>query len=321
MPTLLKEISVMYESFVEENKIDVVHAHNFHHFVPSHALALTDLRRQGLPTVLTIHEVWSEFICEDLLKRSEWDAIVTVSRHVAEGILQQAPHLTNLQLVYHGIDTALFSPRSTDGRWAEKLSLDGRPAIIHPARMLPWKGVTDSVKAMALVREEFPIAVLIITDTEDIVDWIGELKGYREEVLATIRELNLKDNVITQPFPYLDLPGVYNHCQVVIYPTIGEEPFGLVPVEAMACEKPVIVTKSGGLVESVINGETGFIIDKGDVAALAEKICNLLRDKDTARHLGKAGRKHVLKHFNRARMAHEMVDIYEGVAAKNMVQM
>ena len=93
--TILREIKVMYESFIEENKIDIVHAHNFHHFLPGPALALTELHDQGLPTVLTIHEVWSEFICKDLLERTRWDAIITVSRHVEEGIREQAPHLKN----------------------------------------------------------------------------------------------------------------------------------------------------------------------------------------------------------------------------------
>lgn len=306
-----REIKAMYQSFIEEHAIDVVHAHNFHHFLPGHALALTDLREQGLPTVLTIHEVWSEFICEDLLERSQWDTIVTVSEHVAEGIRQQAPHLDNVQLVYHGIDTELFSPESNSNKWVDKLCLHNRRVIIHPARMLPWKGVINSVQAMSLVRKEFPDAVLIITDTEDIVDWIGELRGYREEVLNMIQKLGLHDNVITQSFPYLDLPSVYNHCQIVVYPTIGEEPFGLVPVEAMACEKPAIVTRSGGLVESVVHEKTGYIIEKGDVAALAEKICYLLRNPEIGRLMGTHGRQRVLKHFSRERMARQMVDIYQ----------
>ncbi|MDP6380123.1 MAG: glycosyltransferase, partial [Phycisphaerae bacterium] len=98
-------------------------------------------------------------------------------------------------------------------------------------------------------------------DTDEIVDWIDELRGYREEVHKLIADAGLDDNVICRSFSYFDLPGVYNHSDVVIYPTIGDEPFGLVPIEAMACCKPVVVSASGGLVESVVEGETGFIID------------------------------------------------------------
>lgn len=314
--TILQEIKVMYESFIDENRIDIIHAHNFHHFVPGHALALTELHDQGLATVLTIHEVWSEFICEDLLERTRWDGIITVSRHVQEGIRVQAPHLQNLHVIYHGIDTTLFSPDNRDHNWVEKLGFKDRLTIIHPARMLPWKGVIYSVMAMELVRKEFPDAILIITDTEDIIDWIDELKGYKEQVFETIKRLGLQDHLIIQSFPYLELPEVYNHCQVVIYPTIGEEPFGLVPLEAMACAKPVVVTKSGGLVESVIDGETGFIIEKRDVNTLAEKICLLLRDEKLAQQMGEAGRRHVKEHFSRERMVHQVNELYQKVVAK-----
>jgi len=316
-PSVLREIKAMYASFVEENGIDIVHAHNFHHFLPCHALALTDLHDQGVPTVLTIHEVWSEFICEELFERTRWGAIVTVSQHVAQELVAQAPHLKNLHLIYHGVDTSLFSPTNGSDQWAVKLGFKERPAIIHPARMLPWKGVIDSVRAMRIVREEFPDAVLLITDTEEIIDWVGELKGYREQVLETIKTLGLKEHVVTQSFPYLELPTVYNHCQVVIYPTIGDEPFGLVPVEAMACAKPVIITKSGGLVESVIDGVAGFIIEKGDVNALAEKICFLLRDKEQAQRMGAAGRQHVQKHFSRERMVRQLTSLYQQVIAES----
>ena len=314
--TILQEIRVMYESFIDENRIDIIHAHNFHHFLPGHALALTELHDQGLATILTIHEVWSEFICEDLLEKTRWDGIITVSRHVQEGIREQAPHLQNLHLVYHGIDTTLFSPDSRDNNWVAKLGLKDRPTIIHPARMLPWKGVIYSVMAMEIVRKEFPDAMLIITDTEDIIDWIGELKGYKEQVFETIKSLGLRDHLFIQSFPYLELAKVYNHCQVVVYPTIGEEPFGLVPLEAMACAKPVVVTKSGGLVESVIDGETGFIIEKRDVNTLAGKICLLLRDGKLAQQMGEAGRRHVEEHFSRERMVHQVSELYQKVVAK-----
>jgi glycosyltransferase involved in cell wall biosynthesis len=311
-PDLQQEILGNYREFVDRYGIDVIHAHNFHHFIPEYGLALTQLRQDGVPVFLTIHEVWSEFICEDLLRRTEWDGIITVSRHVGEELAKQAPHLRNVRLIYHGIDTdTLFTPENNDPKWADRLGLRDRPVIIHPARMLPWKGVVYSVEAMVKVRERFPDAVMIVTDTDNIVDWIKELKGYKEEVLQLIEDRSLQDNVITQPFPYLELPWVYKYCDVVIYPTIGEEPFGLVPVEGMACAKPCIVSRSGGLPESVVDGVTGFIIEKEDVRALAERTCLLLSDKELAAAMGQAGRRRATQVFTRERMAREVVELYE----------
>ena len=310
-PEMVEAIRDMYEAFVAEHAIDVVHGHNFHHFVPEHAMALTRLWEQGMPNVLTVHEVWSEFICEDLLRRAKWDTIITFCRHVTQGIRQQAPHLDNIRVIYPGIDVALFSPGNRDPKWADRLGLRDRPVIIHPARMLPWKGVIYSVRAMRTIRDAFPDAVLIITDTDDIVDWIRELQGYKEEVRHTIQALGLTDNIVVQSFPYMELPWVYNYADAVTYPTIGEEPFGLVPVEAMACARPVVVTPSGGMVESVVDNETGFFVPKRDPEALAEKLLLLLKDKDRAAAMGQNGRRRAVEVFSRQRMAADTVSVYE----------
>jgi hypothetical protein len=308
--SLVDAISEMYRAFIATHDIDVVHGHNFHHFVPEHAMALTRLWEQGVPNVLTVHEVWSEFICEDLLRRAKWDTIITFCRHVTKGIREQAPHLDNIRVIYPGIDVGKFSPENTNAKWADKLGLKGRPVIIHPARMLPWKGVIYSVRAMRTIQKQFPDALLIITDTDDIVDWIRELQGYKDEVLQLIRSLGLQDNVVTQPFPYMELPWVYNYCNVVTYPTIGEEPFGLVPVEAMACAKPTVVTPSGGMVESVVDNETGFFVPKRDADALAEKILRLLKEPDLAERMGQNGRQRAVDVFSRERMARDTVEVY-----------
>jgi glycosyltransferase involved in cell wall biosynthesis len=230
---------------------------------------------------------------------------------VTKGIREQAPHLDNIRKVFPGIDIELFAPGNRNRKWADRLGIDGRPTIIHPARMLPWKGVIYSVRAMEAIVREFPHALLIVTDTDNIVDWIRELDGYKKLVAEEIRARGLEANVVTQSFPYMELPWVYNFSDIVIYPTIGEEPFGLVPVEAMACGKPVVVTRSGGMVESVVDGETGFIIEKHDPEALADKLLMLLKDKAMARHLGERGRQRAVEVFSRERMARETARLYE----------
>jgi len=143
------------------------------------------------------------------------------------------------------------------------------------------------------------------------VDWIRELQGYKEEVLQLVRSLGLSSNVITQPFPYLELPWVYNACDVVVYPTIGEEPFGLVPVEAMACGKPTVVTPSGGMVESVVPNETGYFVEKRNVRELANRVIELLANPTLAAEMGRKGRQRAVDVFSVDRMTRDTVAVYE----------
>lgn len=308
---LQRELRAFYRGFVEYYGIDVVHAHNFHHFLPEYALALSDLHNEGLPTVLTIHEMWGEFICEHLLESTHWDGVIAVGAHVQHEVETRVPGIHNLRTILHGTNLDMFRPDVKDQGLREKLGLADRPVILHPARMLPWKGVHVSVAAMQTVAEKLPTAALVITDTDQIIDWIGELRDYKKQILDSIKSNGLSDNVIPHSFDYFDLPRAYALADLVIYPTTGEEPFGLVPLEAMACARPVIVSRSGGLVESVVDGVTGYIVEKDRPDQLADRMIRLLSNGDLRRRMGNAGRNHVEQHFSRLRMTKQTVDLYE----------
>jgi glycosyltransferase involved in cell wall biosynthesis len=310
-PILQRRIRAFYRDFVERHGIDVVHAHNFHHFLPEYGLALTELHDEGLPTMLTLHEMWGEFICESLLENTRWDSIIPVGEHVRRDLLRMSPKVRNVRKILHGINVEMFNPDVQESGLREELGLQGRRVILHPARMLPWKGVHYSVEAMRQVVERFPDAVLIVTDTEQIIDWIRELGEYKRQVLAAVEANGLREHVLAHSFDFFDLPRAYALADVVIYPTCGEEPFGLVPLEAMACAKPVIVSRSGGLVESVVDGKTGYLVEKDDSDQLAERLIRLLGSDGLRLTMGQAGRRHVEKRFSRERMTREVVEEYD----------
>ncbi len=306
-----EELTAFYRQFMHDYNIDVVHAHNFHHFLPEYALALTTLHDQGLPTILTIHEMWGEFICQNLLEKTHWDAIIAVGAHVRRDVEKSVPGLANVSTVLHGTNTVMFNPDVSDDGLRAELGLEGRPVILHPARMLPWKGVHVSVAALREVARKFPEVAMVITDTEQIIDWINELGSYKKDILNTIERDGLQKNVVRRSFNYFELPKAYALADVVIYPTTGEEPFGLVPLEAMACARPVIVSRSGGLVESVINNVTGYIIDRDNPQQLADRLIQLLGDPALRQRMGEAGREHVECNFSRQRMVEQTVRLYQ----------
>ena len=314
---LQEEIEQHYSSFVEEYDIDLIHAHNFHHFLPEYGLALTRMRREtGMPTFLTIHEMWGEFLCEDLMQRTEWDGIIAVGQHVYGDVIAKVPDVKNLHVVLHGTNVDVFRPNRNGDAFKAKLGMEGKQIILHPARLLPWKGVHTTVEAFHQIADRFPNASLIITDTQEILDWAHELEGYREEIFGMVEKYGLGDRILMRSFDFSEeLPQAYDIADIVIYPTSGEEPFGLVPLEAMASGTPVIVSRSGGLIESVVDGVTGFLIPKEDADLLADRMAILLERKDLAERMGNAGRRHSEEKFTRRRMAKEVDELYRDATA------
>jgi glycosyltransferase involved in cell wall biosynthesis len=317
-PSLQDEVRAAYRSFIREFDIDLVHAHNFHHFLPEYGLALTEIRHEDdVPTFLTIHEMWGEFLCQDLLERTEWDGIIAVGQHVYGDVIAQVPNIRNLEVVLHGVNTETFRPNVDGNGLKRELGLEGKLVILHPARLLPWKGVHTTVDAFSRLADRFPDIALIVTDTREILDWAHELKDYREQIFSMVEDNDLNDRVVMRSFDFFEeLPQAYAMSDIVLYPTSGEEPFGLVPLEAMASGKPVIVTLSGGLIESVVDGVTGFLIPKEEDYLLARRLRTLLKHPDLAESMGRAGRRHVEEHFSRQRMATEVADLYRDALAE-----
>jgi glycosyltransferase involved in cell wall biosynthesis len=317
-PSLQDEVKAAYRGFIQEFDIDLVHAHNFHHFLPEYGLALTEIRQEDdIPTFLTVHEMWGQFLCRDLLKRTEWDGVIAVGQHVYGDVIAQAPSMRNLKMVLHGVNTEMFRPNVDGNGLKRELGLEGKLVILHPARLLPWKGVHTTVDAFARLADRFPDVTLVVTDTREILDWAHELHDYREEIFSLVEDNDLSERVVMRPFDFFEeLPEAYAMSDIVLYPTSGEEPFGLVPLEAMASGKPVIVTRSGGLIESVVDGVTGFLIPKGEDYLLARRLTTLLKYPDLAERMGRAGRRHVQEHFSRQRMATEVVDLYRHALAE-----
>ena len=141
-------------------------------------------------------------------------------------------------------------------------------------------------------------ARLLITDTLRIRDWHGESATYRADLVALIDAPGLHDRVDLRPAAYADMPSLYAEADVVVYPTVGEEPYGLVPLEAMSCGSPVVVARSGGLSETVLDGNTGLVVPPNR-RECPHGCCGTAPDvsPDDARAMGVAGRRLVKRRF------------------------
>ena len=310
----------MFDAFLDEHGIDVIQAHNLHlDFLDVSRALRAACRERAVPYYLVIHnDVFldrSEERTMRILEEIDWDVLVPISRFIQESLAPRLPTIPSRKwtVIVHGIDIDRFSPKPETEKNVLKsqYGLEGRRVILHPARFLPWKGIVEALQGLRRVVRQFPEAILVMTGrAQRIYEDQDELALYDAEIDRTIRENHLEEHVHIGTYDHDDIPRLTALSDVVIYTTVGDEPFGLVPVEAMACGVPVIVTNSGGLTESVVDGQTGFVISKNEERLpqeLAARVIELLDDEALADELGRRGRERAESKFDKQRMARDFI--------------
>ena len=109
------------------------------------------------------------------------------------------------------------------------------------------------------------------------------------------------------------LIGLYQGADLLAFPSVWHEPFGIPIVEAMACGLPVVATRGGGVPEIIEDGETGILVERGDAAALAQGIIRLLGDDALRARMGRAGRRRAVERFSWETVAENLLACYERV--------
>jgi glycosyltransferase involved in cell wall biosynthesis len=289
-PNAVALIEQQLVEIILSRRITTIHGHNLHHFDRAPAQAIDQLRaRYRLQVYHTFHETWPDLLRNKPVYR-RWDGNFAVSSFVQ----QQCRQLLGFEpeLLPLGVDTELF--RAVD----RCRKPDSIPVVLHPARLLPWKGVEISIRMLRLLVDRGQEAQLLITASQRIADWHGELAGYHALILDLIQKLDLGSRVRLVDAAYAEMPRLYANADVVVYPTIGEEPYGLVPLEAMSSGRPIVASQSGGIAETVVDGVTGFTVARGDVTGLADRVGLVLSTPSLAHRLGTAGRSHVMQRFS-----------------------
>jgi glycosyltransferase involved in cell wall biosynthesis len=318
---LRRRVYEMIEEFIASEEPDIIHAHNFHYFVPDHAECLDELsQKYGLPTVLTIHNYWEDDLCRRLLKDIEWDMVVAVSYFMKSPCIFDAGLSPDkVEVHYHGVKLDQYRVMGDNGPIKERLGLGGRRVVFHPARACWSKGSLHSIMAVARLKEKYPDICLILSGNGDSVDFDEERGAFKSVVGSLVKELGVEDSIVFVSATGEEMPVYMNAADVVVYPTIFPkgEAFGIAPVEAMACGRPVIVTNSGGLVESTSHNINGLIVDRNPdslVRELADSIDRLLADREFAEFLGKNGREVAVERFDSKKMASRMENLYYRLA-------
>jgi glycosyltransferase involved in cell wall biosynthesis len=106
----------------------------------------------------------------------------------------------------------------------------------------------------------------------------------------------------------------YEKCLLAVVPSVWDEPFGIVGLEAMYCQKPVIAFKVGGIPDWLKDEINGFLVNRKDVRALADKISYLFHHREITRQMGKAGRKIYQDQFEKVNHLSHLLDVFEKIS-------
>jgi glycosyltransferase involved in cell wall biosynthesis len=298
-PQLLDQLRDIVGAVVDDVRPDVVHLHNGHHFGPELARTCLDTR---VGTVVNgVHDRVGERLCPHVLDWP-WDLVVYASDYLRTAL----PTQRRAAVRWLGIDRDAFSP---DGPTDARLAALPRPVVFHPARLLRWKGVECGLRAFARMRPVLGGGTLVLCASENITDDPAEVAAFRVELTELAGRLGIVDAVRFLSFDRSRIADAYRAADLVWYPTIDEEPLGLVPPEAMATGTPVVVTRSGGMQETVVDEVTGLAVDKGDDIGLAEAAVRVLTDPALRARLVAGGRERSAL-FDSDQYVEWLIDVY-----------
>jgi glycosyltransferase involved in cell wall biosynthesis len=201
-----------------------------------------------------------------------------------------------IEVIPNGVDTAIF--------WASEEILEVDRYILFVGRLVEQKGVDHLLRAFVHVQKRFPeLRLLIVGD--------GPCKTTYEN-LATSMLISEKVTFDGWKRSGAELSEIYRGASVVIVPSIYE-PFGMTALEAMACGRPVVASKTGGLKEIIQHGVTGYLAEPGDHLDLAQWIIRLLARRELQQELGKNAARfiHESTHYKWPAIASKYVGFYQ----------
>ncbi len=295
---------------MDEHGVDVAHAR-------SRAPAWSTLfaaRHHGARFITTFHGTYN---AANPAKRwynsvmARGDRVIAASRFIVEHVARQyGADPTLIRHIPRGIDFDRFDPARVSAERQMKLARDWRlpdgiPVIMLPGRLTRWKGQSVLIDAIARRGKKDLRCLLVGADQ-------GR-GGYRRELEQHIARHGL-DTVIHIIDQCNDMPAALKLADLVISASTDAEAFGRVAVEAQAMGKPVVATDHGGSRETVLDGDTGWLIPPGDPAPLAEAIDAALKlDETQRRAIAERAIAFVRANFNKQLMCARTLDVYREV--------
>jgi glycosyltransferase involved in cell wall biosynthesis len=230
---------------------------------------------------------------------------IAISEATKNNLLQFGVPESRITLIYDAIDLSIFSSHvNNDYIYSEFKINKNNPIFGIFGRIVYWKGIKEFIYATNGVRKIIPsFTCFVVGDISD-----GSIE-YFEKIKNICTALDLEDHIIFTGYRS-DVPELISVMDVVVHASITPEPFGMVIIEAMAMSKPVIATAAGGPLDIVVNGETGFLVEIGNIDQMSKTIVKLLKNVELAHKMGVNGRLRVEMMFTNNLYASKMEKVF-----------
>jgi mannosyltransferase len=234
---------------------------------------------------------------------SKMDGVIATTPEAASFV----PNTT--KVVFHGASLERFAPPEDKATVWQRTGLSGKYGIGVFGRVRPSKGTDIFVDAMLAVLPEFPDFTAIITGRT-----LPEHAGFKHALDEKIRQAGLQDRIIfLGELPIDEVPDWYQNVLVMVA-CPRYEPFGITPLEAMACGCAVVASTTGAFEYIVEQGKTGYLVPTSDVDALADSLRLLMREPPAAQQAGLLGRARVTQEFSIEKEASGVQQVYDTVS-------
>lgn len=320
----IQTLGINLEMVGDFAQADVVHSHTWYANMAGHVGSLL----HGIPHVLTAHSLeprrpWKAEQLGGGYRVSSWaektayhaaDAIIAVSNGMRNDILDCYPEVdpAKVHVVYNGIDTEAIS-RVSDNSALLKHGIDPqRPYVLFVGRITRQKGIMHLLRAAEQLPPE--VALVLCASSPDTPELGQEVSDQIAKLSATRTGVHWLKEQLPRP----ELVQVLSHAAVFACPSIYE-PLGIVNLEAMACEVPVVASDVGGIPEVVVDGVTGTLVhyDQDDTESfengIAAALSLVVTDPALGQRMGQAGRQRAVSEFGWDRIARETIAIYQKV--------
>jgi N-acetyl-alpha-D-glucosaminyl L-malate synthase BshA len=301
-------LASLLRDVAESRDLDVLHVHYAIPHAVSAVLARDMLGARRPAIVTTLHGTDITIVGADRayfrptlygIERS--DAVTAVSQWLRQETLRFFRPARQVDVVPNSVDVGRFRPDAACGLRAAAACAD-EVVLSHVSNFRPVKRVADVVRIFAGVASRVPARLLLAGDGPDIP--VARAEADRCGVAERVHFLGEQE----------DVERVYQASDLFLLPS-EQESFGLAALEALACGVPVLGYRSGGLPEVVRDGETGLLVETGEVEAAARAAVELLADRARLQRFGAAARADALERFAESDVVARYVAIYERARA------